>query len=89
MIVCHCNVFSDHEVRAACSKPGADCPRTVAQMYRCLGCGPKCGRCVKAVRDIMATSLQHAHHACDEACSAKCPVASGHERAVERAVAKP
>ena len=33
MIVCSCNILSDGDVKA-CLKPGPDCPRTPAQVYR-------------------------------------------------------
>jgi bacterioferritin-associated ferredoxin len=37
--------------------PGPDCPRTPAQVYRCLGCSPQCGRCVRTIRAIMDAAL--------------------------------
>lgn len=52
MIVCSCNVLSDHDVRG-CVNPGPDCPRTAAQVYRCLGCSPQCGRCARTIRSIL------------------------------------
>jgi len=73
MIVCSCNVLSDGDVKA-CLGPGSACPRTPAQVYRCLGCSPNCGRCARSIRAIMDAALAGA----EEACSA-CPVAcSGH-----------
>jgi len=56
VIVCSCNVLSDRDVRA-CMNPGPDCPRTPAQVYRCLGCSPQCGRCARTIRAIMDASL--------------------------------
>ncbi|TVR10435.1 MAG: (2Fe-2S)-binding protein [Salinarimonadaceae bacterium] len=52
MIVCSCNVLSDGDVRG-CLGPGPDCPRTPAQVYRCLGCSPQCGRCARTIRSIL------------------------------------
>jgi bacterioferritin-associated ferredoxin len=52
MIVCSCNVLSDGDVEA-CLAPGPGCPRTPAQVYRCLGCSPQCGRCAQTIRAIM------------------------------------
>ncbi len=52
MIVCHCNVLSDHEIRA-CLGEGPDCPRAVGEVYACLGCSPECGRCARTIRAIM------------------------------------
>lgn len=56
MIVCSCNVLSDRDVRG-CLNPGVDCPRTPAQVYRCLGCSPQCGRCARTIRSIMDAAL--------------------------------
>ncbi len=56
MIVCSCNVLSDNDVRG-CLNPGAECPRTPAQVYRCLGCSPQCGRCARTIRSIMDNAL--------------------------------
>jgi bacterioferritin-associated ferredoxin len=51
MIICSCNVLSDHEVRlaAATSKP----PRTIAGLFRHLGCTAQCGRCAQSIKGIM------------------------------------
>jgi bacterioferritin-associated ferredoxin len=52
MIVCSCNVISDHDVRATLvTSEGA--PRTTGQVYNCLGCSPQCGRCARTIRRIM------------------------------------
>ena len=59
MIVCSCNILSDGDVKA-CLKPGPDCPRTPAQVYRCLGCSPNCGRCARTIRAIMDKALADA-----------------------------
>jgi bacterioferritin-associated ferredoxin len=59
MIVCSCNVLSDGDVKA-CLHPGPDCPRTPAQVYRCLGCSPNCGRCASTIRAIMDQALTDA-----------------------------
>ncbi|MGU3536678.1 (2Fe-2S)-binding protein [Methylobacterium sp. A54F] len=71
MIVCSCNVLSDGAVRA-CLNPGPACPRTPAQVYACLGCSPKCGRCARTIRSIMQTALQDADHACGAGCASAC-----------------
>ena len=60
MIVCSCNVFSDGEVRS-CLTPGPGCPKTPAQVYRCLGCRPECGHCARTIRSIMDQALAAAH----------------------------
>jgi bacterioferritin-associated ferredoxin len=51
MIVCSCNVLSDHDVRSAIGHP--DTPRSTGQVYGCLGCSPQCGRCARTIRAIM------------------------------------
>jgi len=49
MIICSCNVISDRDVRA-CVKPcGASADRA-RDVFRHLGCTPKCGRCVRNIQ---------------------------------------
>src|SRR3984893_13006970 len=43
MIVCSCNVLSDHDVRSAVES-AQDLPRNAKQIYGCLGCSAECGR---------------------------------------------
>ncbi|AIQ87869.1 protein of unassigned function [Methylobacterium oryzae CBMB20] len=76
MIVCSCNVISDGAVRG-CLAPGPGCPRTPAQVYACLGCSPKCGRCARTIRAIMQSALGQAapaesSHACTTTCASAC-----------------
>lgn len=54
MIICSCNVLTDHEVIEALDRPSGPRPRTPGQVYRCLGCRPQCGRCVATVARIVA-----------------------------------
>ncbi|MGH6790926.1 MAG: (2Fe-2S)-binding protein [Pseudolabrys sp.] len=54
MIVCSCNVLSDHEVRTAVN---ASAPRSAGQVYGCLGCSAQCGRCARTIRKIMDEAL--------------------------------
>jgi bacterioferritin-associated ferredoxin len=62
MIVCSCNVLSDHDVRAAI---GAEqTPRTTGQVYGCLGCSPQCGRCARTIRRIMDDAVAAARGCC-------------------------
>jgi len=56
MIVCSCNVLSDHEVRAAVTGASAQ-PRTAGQVYTCLGCSAQCGRCARTIKRIMDQAL--------------------------------
>ncbi|WP_462121313.1 (2Fe-2S)-binding protein [Methylorubrum thiocyanatum] len=77
MIVCSCNVLSDGQVRA-CLQPGPGCPRTPAQVYGCLGCSPKCGRCARTIRSILRKAMDEAApaHACSTGCEASCSLGS-------------
>jgi len=54
MIVCSCNVLSDHEVRHAVTTRS---PRSAVQVHRCLGCSAQCGRCLHTIRKIMDEAL--------------------------------
>ena len=51
MIVCSCNVFSDHQVRSVVAKE-ARRPR-MSEVYACLGCSAQCGRCAHSIKRIM------------------------------------
>lgn len=69
MIVCSCNVFSDHQVRdALASTEGV---RSPGEVYRCLGCAPQCGRCARTIRAI----LDQVQSSC-AACPVECPAAN-------------
>jgi bacterioferritin-associated ferredoxin len=56
MIVCSCNVLTDHDVRATLTEGGC-APRTTCQVYHCLGCSAQCGRCARTIRRIMDEAL--------------------------------
>ena len=71
MIVCSCNVLSDHDVRTAVS---AEAPRSTGQVYRCLGCSAQCGRCARTIRKIMDEALDVA------ASAAPCNGCAGHQK---------
>jgi bacterioferritin-associated ferredoxin len=50
MIICSCNVVSDHDVRiATASKP----KHTIGRLFRHLGCTAQCGRCARSIKRIM------------------------------------
>jgi bacterioferritin-associated ferredoxin len=68
MIVCSCNVLSDHDVRSAVSS-AEDLPRNAKQLYGSLGCSAECGRCARTIKTIIDEALG----ACAEACCAGCP----------------
>jgi bacterioferritin-associated ferredoxin len=63
MIVCSCNVLTDHDVRTAVSAEVQ--PRSTGQVYRCLGCSAQCGRCARTIRKIMDEALDAAATACE------------------------
>ena len=63
MIVCSCNVFTDHDVRATLADEQA-APRTAVEVYGCLGCSAQCGRCVNTIRRIMDEALVAAGTRC-------------------------
>jgi bacterioferritin-associated ferredoxin len=67
MIVCSCNVISDHEVRHAVSAAD-ELPRSAKQVYGCLGCSAECGRCARTIKTIIDEALGP----CAEACQAGC-----------------
>jgi bacterioferritin-associated ferredoxin len=56
MIVCSCNVLSDHDVRSAVAVAPRP-PRTAGQVYGCLGCSAQCGRCARTIKRIMDEAL--------------------------------
>jgi bacterioferritin-associated ferredoxin len=62
MIVCSCNVISDHDVRSALK--GNDAPLTTGQVYGCLGCSPQCGRCARTIRRIMEEATSSMPQCC-------------------------
>jgi bacterioferritin-associated ferredoxin len=67
MIVCSCNVLSDHQVRQTMAVAA---PRTAGQVYGCLGCSAQCGRCARTIRKIMDDALGAS------ACPANCACAA-------------
>jgi bacterioferritin-associated ferredoxin len=68
MIVCSCNVLSDHDVRDAVSA-AEDLPRSAKQIYGCLGCSAECGRCARTIKTIIDEALG----SCARACHSGCP----------------
>jgi bacterioferritin-associated ferredoxin len=52
MIVCSCNVLSDHAVRNVVTA-SREQPLSAQQVYDCLGCSVQCGRCARGVKRII------------------------------------
>lgn len=75
MIVCSCNVLTDHDVRSVVTQP-TGFPRTAGQVYGCLGCSAQCGRCARTIKQIMDEALG----TCVKACCAGCPHSQHAER---------
>jgi len=72
LIVCSCNVLSDTQILATLRTQEAGRPCSPARAYRCLGCAPRCGRCVATIRAL----LLEAHLA---NCEVGCPTCPGKE----------
>jgi bacterioferritin-associated ferredoxin len=51
MIICSCNVLSDHAVRTAMATGTP--PRTTGELFRYLGCSAQCGRCARSIKLVM------------------------------------
>ncbi|MBR0697216.1 bacterioferritin-associated ferredoxin [Bradyrhizobium lablabi] len=68
MIVCSCNVLSDHDVRTAVNG-GGSLTRNAKQVYGCLGCNAECGRCARTIKAIIDEALGP----CAKACCSGCP----------------
>lgn len=74
MIVCSCNVLTDHDVRNVVTQ-AKDFPRTAGQVYGCLGCSAECGRCARTIKKIMDEALG----ACAKSCCSGCPHSQQHD----------
>jgi bacterioferritin-associated ferredoxin len=68
MIVCSCNVLTDHDVRSAVSA-AEGFPRNAREVYGCLGCSAECGRCARTIKSIIDEALG----TCAKACCSGCP----------------
>ena len=65
MIVCSCNVISDHQVRSVTAERTV---RATSEVYRCLGCSAECGRCARTIRRIMDEALAATSPLAAQAC---------------------
>jgi bacterioferritin-associated ferredoxin len=66
MIVCSCNVLTDHEVRDAVRNASR---RSTSQVYGCLGCSAQCGRCARTIRKIIDETVGADALACPVGCA--------------------
>jgi bacterioferritin-associated ferredoxin len=53
VIVCSCNVLSAAQILATLQREDAAHPCSPARAYRCLGCAPRCGRCIPTIRALL------------------------------------
>jgi len=53
MIICSCNVFSEHQVCSALAK--ATQQMRMSQVYACFGRSAQCGRCAHTIKEIMGS----------------------------------
>jgi bacterioferritin-associated ferredoxin len=74
MIVCSCNVLSDHDVREAAR--GA-VKRSTSHVYGCLGCSAQCGRCARTIRKLIDETLGGAKLVCPVGCACALHAAGG------------
>jgi bacterioferritin-associated ferredoxin len=66
MIVCSCNVLTDHEVRDAARGAGR---RSTSHVYGCLGCSAQCGRCARTIRKIIDETIGSGSLVCPVGCA--------------------
>lgn len=75
MIVCSCNVLTAAQIVATLKTEAGSRPLSPGEAYRCLGCAPRCGRCLTTVRRLLAEAKVSD---CNVGC-AVCPGAHAHE----------
>ena len=63
MIVCSCNVFSDHQVRSVVAKE-ARRPR-ISEVYACLGCSASAAAALTTIKRIMGRKAACAPGSCE------------------------
>jgi bacterioferritin-associated ferredoxin len=83
MIVCSCNVISDHDVRHAVSTAD-DLPRSAKDVYGCLGCSAACGRCARTIKTIIDDALGPCARACQDGCQHDRMATAGEEFTSDR-----
>jgi len=64
VIICSCNVLTDHDVRSAAKTQSS--AKSARAVYGCLGCSAQCGRCARTIRKILKDALSQT---CGESCS--------------------
>jgi bacterioferritin-associated ferredoxin len=56
MVICSCNVLTDHEIRDAVATVGAR-PLNARLIYGCFGFNVQCGRCTRTIQQILDEAL--------------------------------
>ncbi|BBF92079.1 (2Fe-2S)-binding protein [Blastochloris tepida] len=70
MIVCSCNVISDHDIRTAAGNSAT--VRTVGDVYRTLGgCDGQCRRCARSIKAVLDEVRGSGCDACDTVCAVR------------------
>jgi bacterioferritin-associated ferredoxin len=85
VIICSCNVLTEKQVLETLNLGRDRRPRSAAQTYRCLGCAPRCGRCLETVRALVVRA--HLDN-CQVGC-AECPAHEAEQNAEPAAVREP
>jgi len=74
VIVCSCNCLTEAQVRESCTRADG-AARSTFEVYKCLGCSPKCGTCARTIRKIMDEAIGRGCNACPEAANSACGAA--------------
>ncbi len=53
MYLCICNAITDRQARSHRAPSGGTREYSVSAFYRALGVKPKCGKCVRGVREML------------------------------------
>ncbi|MDA8232101.1 MAG: (2Fe-2S)-binding protein [Magnetospirillum sp.] len=72
MYLCLCHALTDRQVRAAIEEGGAG---GTAEVYRRLGCTPRCGKCVPFVRAMVKAA--HGEKGAGCGCGCTCVETAG------------
>jgi len=70
VIVCSCNCLTEAQVRESCTR-SEGAARSTFEVYKCLGCSPKCGTSARTIRKIMDETIGRGASACGA-----CPAAA-------------
>jgi bacterioferritin-associated ferredoxin len=53
MYLCICNAITDRQARSHRAASGGAAGCSVSAFYRALGVKPKCGKCVRGIREML------------------------------------